>query len=83
MACVLNPFTKNLDFLSANERFEGHQMLLKMGLSLESKPVLKVKEEPGSQNDAFPPLPVAQDLLQDETIPSQSTEARVTHLTPL
>ena len=74
MACVLNPFTKSLDFLSVNERLEGHQLLLKAALGLESKPVLKVKEEPGivgPQNGSLPPLPVVPDLLKNDTISSE------------
>ena len=67
VTCVLNPFTKSLDVLSANECLDGHQMLLKAALNMKPKPVLKVKKEPWiskSQNDSLPTLPVVPDLLQ-------------------
>ena len=67
VTCVLNPFIKSFDALSANECLDGHQMLLKAALNIEPKPVLKVKKEPGiskSQNDSLLTLPVVPDLLQ-------------------
>lgn len=37
MACMLNPFTKDLDFLPTEERLDAHQLLLRIALNSDEK----------------------------------------------
>lgn len=49
MACLLNPFTKDLDFLPTEERLDAHQLLLKIALNSNEKAAKKkkIKKEKG------------------------------------
>lgn len=41
MACMLNPFTKDLDFLPTEERLDAHQLLLRIALNSDEKAAKK------------------------------------------
>lgn len=61
MACMLNPYTKNLDFLETDQRVSAHSCLLKEALACSSNGlVINIKTEPGqdSGTDVVPQLPV-------------------------
>lgn len=49
MACMLNPFTKDLDFLPTEERLDAHQLLLRIALNSDEKAAkkIKIKKEKG------------------------------------
>lgn len=62
MACMLNPFTKDLNFLSCEEKSDAHALLLKKAQELSSEPATtKVKLESDSSQSVpiqqLPPLP--------------------------
>ncbi|XP_069134524.1 E3 SUMO-protein ligase ZBED1-like [Argopecten irradians] len=64
MASVLNPFTKELAFLTEEERERGHKMLLEEALSVTCQ--VTVKTEKVSDEETLPPVPPLPDLPVEE-----------------
>lgn len=75
VACMLNPATKSLSFLSEEEQCYGHDLLLQYALQM------KVKLEPNQQNTsvaseaAQPPLPPLPDLNINNNVVTPSTSS--------
>ncbi|XP_046560924.1 zinc finger BED domain-containing protein 4-like [Haliotis rubra] len=55
MACVLNPFAKDLEFLSAEDRAFAHDLLLKQAGGVNIASINMIKKEPGTE-DVLPHL---------------------------
>lgn len=74
LGCMLNPASKNLEFLPSEERAYGHDILLKAALEVADVSLVKVKVEPDdtassdatnpSSETGLPPLPSAPDGIE-------------------
>jgi len=75
MACVLNPFTKDLEFLSSEEKTTIHGNLLTA--TLQSKLEVVVKQEPtedpttSSATPTLPSLPNFEPMDETQTAPEE------------
>ena len=74
LGCMLNPASKNLEFLPSEERAHGHDILLQAALKVADVSLVKVKVEPdaaassdtaisSTSSSALPPLPSAPDCI--------------------
>ena len=78
MACVLNPFTKRLEFLSPSEKELANKLLLENAQNVSLGEFIVKKEPEGdSQSTATqqkePPLPVFTDSDQSDAIPIEQS----------
>ena len=81
MACMLNPFTKQLDFFSLEQRLDGHAMLLREALGVSDE--VLVKKEPGTNEESVPALPTLPALPEDDMNTLPDRQAALNEKPPL
>ena len=78
MASMLNPLTKELNFLTVEERLDAHSMLLREAMGVSDK--IQVKKEPGSEEAVLPlpALPALPALPDEMSLPDEEMEVKPT-----